>query len=328
MRLVFGHIADRTRTYWTLTFVGYGLIACIPLLAFTTTWPIAAVLIILERLGKATRAPARDAILSHATKLVGRGFGFGIHEALDQVGAIIGPLLFSLVFVLGGSYHAGFTLLWLPAVLVLAVLGLAKRRVPQPEELEMPQKGQSGTEGKLPTVFWVYMLFTFFSGAGFVNFPLISYSLKVRSVVSDIHIPTLFAIAMGVDAVTALAVGKLYDKIGLKALGAVPLLSLIVPLLAFTRAHLLVVASIVVWGMLMGIHETIMRAAVADLTPIDRRGFAYGVFNTAYGASWLIGGVIMGILHDISTGYLTLFAVLMEILSMPLLFTLAEKPQK
>jgi MFS family permease len=322
LRLASGYVADRTKAYWLLTFVGYGLLFSVPLLAFAGYWQIAAVLIILERVGKAVRTPARDTMLSYAAKGVGRGWGFAVHEALDQIGAIIGPIVFFLVFLFHGvDYHAGFSLLWIPAALTLVVLAIARKKVPSPEKLEAPSEvSKYGDKDKLPRVFWLYTVFTLFSVAGFASFQLISYHLKVQSIVPDAQIPIIYAIAMGVDALAALLVGKTYDRIGLTSLLAVPLLSLPIPFLAFSRNYGLVLVGIVLWGMVMGIQETIMRAAIADLTPIERRGFAYGAFYTALGGGWLLGAPLMGLLYEFSINYLIFFAVVMELISIPLLF--------
>lgn len=321
LRLASGYLADRTKAYWLLTFIGYGLLLSIPLLAFAGYWQLAAVLIILERMGKAIRSPARDTMLSYATKEVGRGWGFAVHEALDQVGAVIGPVVFSLVLLSHAGYREGFTLLWIPALLTLVVLAIARKKVPSPQKLETPgEESKQGDRGKLPRVFWLYTIFTLFSVAGFANFQLISYHLKAQAIVPDAHIPLIYAIAMGVDALAALVVGKTYDRIGLTSLLAIPLLTLPVPFLAFSTSYSLVLIGMGLWGVVMGIQETIMRAAIADLTPVERRGFAYGIFNTAYGASWFLGAALMGQLYELSTNYLILFAVVMELISIPLIF--------
>jgi MFS family permease len=321
LRLASGYLADRAKAYWLLTFIGYGLLLSIPLLAFAGYWQLAAVLIILERMGKAIRSPARDTMLSYATKEVGRGWGFAVHEALDQIGAIIGPIVFSFVLLSHGGYSEGFTLLWIPALLTLVVLAIARKKVPSPQKLEAPgETSRQNIQGKLPRIFWLYTVFTLLSVAGFANFQLISYHLKVQAIVPDAQIPLIYAIAMGVDALAALLVGKTYDRIGLISLLAVPLLTLPIPFLAFSHSYSLVLISIILWGAVMGIQETIMRAAIADLTPVERRGFAYGVFNTAYGAGWFLGGALMGLLYELSINYLILFAVVMELISIPLFF--------
>jgi len=319
LRLASGYFVDRTKAYWLLTFIGYGLLLSIPLLAFAGYWQLAAMLIILERMGKAIRSPARDTMLSYAAKGVGRGWGFAVHEALDQVGAVIGPVVFSLVILFNGDYREGFTLLWIPASLTLAVLALARKKVPSPQKLETPEEAsRQDIKGKLPRVFWLYTIFTLFSVAGFANLQLISYHLKVQAIVRDAHIPLIYAIAMGVDALAALLVGKTYDKIGLISLLAVPFLTLPIPFLAFSYSYSLVLIGIVLWGVVMGIQETIMRAAIADLTPIERRGFAYGIFHTVYGASLFLGAALMGLFYEHSINHLILFVVVMELISMPL----------
>lgn len=325
LRLVAGYVADRTRAYWPLTLVGYGLLIAVPLLAFAGQWQVAALLIIAERMGKAIRAPARDAILSHATKQVGRGLGFGIHEFIDQIGAIIGPLVFSAVFFMKGGYREGFTILWLPALLTVAILLVARMKVPAPEKLEATSAAKSQDSKKLSRVFWFYTLFILLSVAGFTNFQLIAYHFKVQSVVAESQIPLFYAIAMAVDALVALIIGRAYDQIGLKTLITIPILTLPIPFFALSHSYALAVISAIIWGMVMGVHETIMRAAIADLTPIERRGFAYGIFNTAYGAAWFIGGTLMGALYDFSASYLILFVVAMEIISLPVFFVMRRE---
>lgn len=321
LRLASGYLADRTKAYWPLTFIGYGLLISIPLLAFAGYWQLAAALIILERMGKAIRTPARDTMLSYAAKGVGRGWGFAIHEALDQIGAIIGPVVFSLVLLLQGDYREGFTLLWIPALLTLAVLALARKKVPLPQELEArAETDRQSDKGRLPRVFWLYTVFTLLSVAGFANFQLISYHLKVQAIVPDAQIPIMYAIAMGVDALAALVVGKTYDRIGLISLLVIPLLTLPIPFLVFSHSYSLVLIGMALWGVVMGTQETIMRAAIADLTPVERRGFAYGIFNAAYGASWFLGSALMGLLYELSVNYLILFAVVMELIAIPLFF--------
>lgn len=324
LRLFSGFMADRTKAYWLFTFIGYGLLVSIPLLSFAQSWQIAVLLILLERAGKAFRSPARDTILSYATKEVGRGFGFGLHEALDQIGAIVGPLIFSAILFAGGNYRSGFSVLWIPAMMVPIVLCIARNRLPHPEKLEIAHESGSKNNTLFSKTFVLYSLFTFFAVAGFANFPLIAYHLKMKTIVGDAQIPALFALAMGVDALTALIIGKTYDRMGLKILIIVPLLSFFIPLLAFSDMLVGVIIGTILWGIVLGIHETIMRAAVADLTDINRRGSAYGIFNTLYGLSWLLGGTLMGMLYEQSVYTLMLLAALFEVVSIPLFLMLAK----
>ena len=328
LRLLSGYLADRTKSYWFFTIIGYGLLLAIPFLAFAGHWQVAAFLIILERMGKAIRSPARDAILSHATKQVGRGWGFGIHEALDQVGAIIGPLIFSTVFILKGGYREGFSLLWIPAFLALSILLMAKSKVPSPEKLEITEglvQEKTEVKKKLPRVYWLYTLFTFLSVAGFAHFQIISYHFKVQSVLTEVQIPLFYALAMGVDALIALVMGKIYDKIGLISLITIPFLTIMIPPLVFSPSYTFILAGVILWGVVMGIHETIMRAAIAELTAFQHRGSAYGIFNTAYGISWFLGSTIMGFLYEASTVYIILFVIGIELLSLPIFFRINQE---
>lgn len=351
IRLISGTLADRTRAYWLFAALGYGMIAAVPLLALAGRWEVAAALLILERIGKGLRSPAKDTLLSFATKQVGRGWGFGIHEAIDQIGGILGPLVFVVALQVGGSYRGGFTFLWLPTLLCLAMLLLARRRLPAPLRLEQqamkqaeqaaetrpaPKRTPEGyarpalasaapQEHRLPGTFWLYSLFVLLSVAGFANFQLISYHLQAGNLAPGADIALLYAIAMLVDAVVALVIGRAYDRIGLRALLAIPLLTMPIPWLAFTSRYALAIVAVVLWGAVMGIHETIMRAAIADITPIGRRGQSYGIFNTLYGTAWLLAGAGMGWLYERTPLAIGVVAVLLELASVPVLLRLLRQ---
>lgn len=321
LRLVSGYLADRTKAYWVLTFIGYALIGAIPLLAFAGNWQLAALLLILERIGKAIRSPARDTIISYAGKNVGRGWAFAIHEAMDQVGAVLGPLILSFALIASKGYQLGFNLLWIPVVLSLVVLIMANRKAPVPERLEAKiEAGKQTIKAGLGRVFWLYGIFVLLAGTGFASFQLIAYHVKTQAIISDAQIPVLYAVAMGVDAIVALIVGKAYDKWGLMVLIAIPVLTLPIPFLGFSHTYWLIILAIILWGAVMGIHETVMRAAIADLTHIEKRGSAYGIFNTFYGLSFFLGGSAMGLLYEVSVTYIIVLAVVMELAAIPALF--------
>jgi len=318
LRLASGYLTDKTGLIWTFTIMGYGLVLSIPMLGLVSSWELAAIFMIMERMGKAIRTPARDVILSHATKKVGRGLGFGIHEAMDQVGAMLGPFVFACVLFFGGSYKSGFLFLFIPWIFMILSLFWARSIARDPKMLEdddTQKKGANSASLKLPTVFWLYILFSAATVMGFVNFQIISYHLKVKTVVSDGYIPIIYSIAMGIDAIAALLIGRLYDKIGFKVLIALPLFTMIIPFFVFINKIPLLLIGTIFWGIVMGMQETIMRAMVADLIPIQRRGFAYGVFNTAFGISFLLGSSIMGFLYTKNVLYLETFVIVMSCIS-------------
>lgn len=313
-RLVSGYFADRTHSYWTFAIIGYLMIGAIPLLVFAHAWEAAAMLILIERLGKGIRSPAKDTIISHASHNIGRGWGFGIHEAIDQIGAVLGPLVFAVSIAVTGGYKEGFALLAVPFVMLVTALIFAYRSVPNPVSLEAEEKnpGSAGSD-QLSRVMLPYGAFTVLTMAGFAVFPLIAYHLSATSVVPVAQIPVFYAIAMAADALFALVIGRLYDRSGIKVLVVVPLVNLPVAFLAFTGGYFSALAGAVLWGLSMGVQETVLRAALADLTSLQKRGTAYGVFNTLYGGAWFAGSLILGWLYEWNLFVLIAYSVLMQV---------------
>ncbi len=340
IRLLSGYFADKTKAYWLFTFLGYGLLVSVPLLALTGVWQVAVVFIVIERLGKALRSPAKDTILSQATKQVGTGFGFAIAEVLDQIGAIVGPLIFTVLFILLGKgdrslsdYQHGYSLLWVPLILVMLCIFFAYRRLPNPEILEASVVKAQETD-KLSKVFWIYTVFTFVTTLGFTNFALIGYHFKARHVLSDAQIPLFYALAMGIDAVAALIIGKSYDifkarrnneKAGLITLIAIPFLSLFIPVFIFSANFSFALAGVLIWGIVMGAHETVMKSAIADLTPLKKRGTGYGIFNTAYGLAIFIGSALTGLLYEYSIAAVIVLSIAVEIAAIPVFLILRKE---
>lgn len=317
LRLASGYLVDKTQKYWLITIIGYGLLIAVPLLAVAGRWEIAALFIILERTGKAIRSPGKDAMLSHATKKVGTGLGFGIHEALDQMGAIIGPLIFTTAIAMSGGYKQGFQVMWIPALATVTVILIVRAKFPEPGKMfeEPAEQIQSVTAGtvSLPKVFWLYSVFTFISVLGFANFPIIAYHFQAHGVMAEAYIPMLYALAMAVDAVVALIIGRTYDRIGFLSLIIIPVLTIPIGILGFSQSQVLVIIAVVLWGAVMGIHETIMRAAIADIISSNHRGKAYGILNTLYGVAMLIGGAAMGFLYEMSPNNIVVFVLGIEV---------------
>jgi len=317
LRSLFGYISDRTGKYWTMTIFGYALnLLAVPLLALAGRWEIAAFLMITERMGKAVRTPARDAMLSHATAQMGRGWGFGLHEAMDQIGAMLGPSVVALVLYLKGGYKAAFGLLLIPALLALAVLAAARFLYPRPRDFEEGQEKQ-GKKG-FPRIFWIYLAAVALLAAGFADFPLIAFHFHRVSVVSDEWVPVFYAIAMGVDALAALVFGRLFDRKGIPVMAFAAIISALFAPLVFLGEFYFALLGMVLWGVGMGAQESIMRAAIAEMVPADRRGSAYGLFNTGFGVFWFLGSALMGILYGLSLPSMIAFSVMAQFVSVPL----------
>lgn len=324
LRLVSGYLSDRTGRYWPITFVGYGLnLLAVPALALTGRWEIAALLMIAERVGKAIRVPARDAMLSHASANVGQGKGFGVHEAMDQAGAVVGPLIVAGMLAWRDDYKAAFAILLIPAILAILMLANARRLFPHPSDLEATPGDLDRRD--LPRSFWIYMVAAGLVAVGFADFPLIAFHFQKVSLLSPDMIPIFFAIAMGVDAIAALIFGNLFDHIGLPALIAATVLSAGFAPLVFFGGVQLALIGVVLWGIGMGAQESVMRAAVAGMAPSDKRGTAYGIFNTGFGVFWFAGSLAMGVLYDTSRLWLVIFSVVFQLAAIPLFVIVARR---
>lgn len=330
LRLLAGVLSDKSGKHWLFIFVGYGMLSVVPLMGFTMDWNTLIVLILMERIGKSLRNPAKDTILSEvAENQVGTGFAFGLQEALDQIGAFTGPLIFTLVFFIADKngiqeYRLGYKLLFIPFVLLMIFVAYAYRKIKM-DNLADTSKPKEFRSEKVQPVLWIYTAFTFFCTLGFVNFSIIGYHLKANNLMSDGNITLLYSGAMAVDAVTALLIGKTYDYMkkktgiktgGLAVLAAVPFITLLLPFLAMSSSIPLIVIGMVIFGIVMGTHETVMRSAIADITPFYKRGTGFGIFNTGYGLALLIGSALMGFLYDLNqTGIIIAFICIVESIS-------------
>ncbi|MCS6881065.1 MAG: MFS transporter [Oscillochloridaceae bacterium] len=324
LRLVFGYLSDRTRRYWAFTIAGYATTAVVvPALALAGTWQVAVVLLTLERMSKALRSPAKDTLLSYATRSIGHGKGFGLHEALDQIGAIAAPLALAAVLAWRGDYRLAFALLLIPGVLTILTLLAARARFPQPDGLAgaTPPLTSRGFTGD----FWLYLTAVGLIAAGFADFPLIAFHLERTAVVSSAWIPALYAMAMAVDAGAALLFGALFDRVGYAALLLAGALALAFAPLVFFGGPASVALGMALWGVGLGAQESILRAAVARLAPAERRGTAFGLFNTVYGVAWFAGSAALGVLYDLALPALIVLSVSLQALALMVLLVLARR---
>ncbi len=307
LRLVSGPLVDRSGRFWDWTIAGYAVtMLSVPVLGLATALWLACSLVILERVGKAVRSPAKDTLLSHATASTGRGKGFAVHEALDQIGALIGPLVVAGVLAATqDNYTPALAVLAVPGAGVLVLVIWLRTRVPDPaayEQASQPTPSRSRRLSpdelpKLPGVFWAYAIFTGLTMAGFATFGVISFHLVTRHLLTPAAVPVLYATVMVIDAVAALATGWGYDRFGTKVLVTLPVVAAVVPALAFSDSVGLAVAGALAWGTVLGIQESTLRATVADLVGPQRRATAYGVFGAVVGIAAAVGGTLAGALY-------------------------------
>jgi MFS family permease len=294
----------------------------VPLLAFAGSWQTASWLIIQERMGKATRNPPRDVMLSHAAAEIGYGWAFGVHEALDQTGALIGPIAVAAVLALGHDYRMAFKDLAVPAAVMLTLLMLAWRTYPHPENLE--SNPQDLHAGELPRIFWVYLVGAVLVGVGIGGFPLMAYHLQTLGIVSTDIIPVFYAVAMGVSGLGSLVFGRLFDKVGMRILVVLTLASAVALPLVWVGGFNLALLGVALWGLGIGVQESLIPAAVATMVPLSHRASAYGIFTAGYGVSLFVGSVIIGILYEVSLTLLIAFGVMAELAAVPVFLYVAK----
>ena len=338
MRYVFGKLTDKSKQYWPMTIIGYVLdIIAVPALALVGEhgWIAACVLLVIQRMGKAIKKPAKDTIMSFAASQEGVGKSFGIQEVLDQIGAFIGPVLLYLVmlFKTEGTtfeiYSTCFAVLTIPGAVTLILLIVTRCKFPNPEHFEPEPKEYIPFKMKKEFILYIagISLFAF----GFIDYSIIimhvsrTYShlasglIETSALVSTGNLPLLYAGAMLVDAVAALFFGMMYDKYGVKALVWSTVISAPFAVFVFSFDSVpMLLLGVALWGVGMGALESILKAAVTSMVPKASRATGYGVFECSFGAFWFLGSWLMGVLYDISIPAMIAVSVIAQLAAIPL----------
>ena len=338
MRYVFGKLTDKTRQYWPMTLIGYALdIIAVPALALVGEhgWIAACLLLVIQRMGKAIKKPAKDTIMSFAASQEGVGKSFGIQEVLDQIGAFLGPVLLYLVMLrkVDGTayeaYSACFRVLAIPGAITLILLIITRLKFPNPERFE--QEPKEYIPFKMKKEFILYIAGISLFAFGFIDYSIIimhvsrTYSelapglSETSSLVSTGTLPLLYAGAMLVDAVAALFFGLIYDKKGVKALVWSTILSAPFAILVFAFDSIpTLLIGIALWGVGMGAQESILKAAVTSMVPKASRATGYGIFECSFGVFWFLGSWLMGVLYDASVPAMIAVSVAAQLAAIPL----------
>lgn len=338
MRYVFGRLTDKTKRYWFMTIAGYVLdVLAVPALALVGEhgWIAACGLLIIQRMGKAIKKPAKDTIMSFAASQEGVGKSFGIQEVLDQIGAFLGPVLLYVVmlFKTEGStfeiYSRCFAVLAVPGAITILLLLITKYKFPNPENFEPEEKRFTPFKVKKEFIFYIagISLFAF----GFIDYSIIIMHVsktytnisaqltETSSLVNSGTLPLLYAGAMLVDAVAALVFGLMYDKKGVKALAWSTVISAPFAILVFgTKSISALLLGIALWGVGMGAQESILKAAVTKMVPKSSRATGYGVFECSFGVFWFLGSWLLGVLYDISIPAMITVSVVSQLAAIPL----------
>ena len=338
MRYVFGKLTDRTRQYWPMTILGYVLdVLAVPALALVGEhgWLWACALLVVQRMGKAIKKPAKDTIMSFAATQEGTGKSFGLQELLDQIGAFLGPVLLYLVmlFQTEGStfqiYLACFAVLAVPGAITIVLLLVTKHKFPNPEQFEPEPKEYVPFRMKKEFVLYIagISLFAF----GFIDYsiilmhvsrlytPLASGLAETSALVNSGTLPLLYAGAMLVDAAAALVFGHMYDKKGVRALVWSTLLSAPFALFVFAFDSIpALLLGIALWGVGMGAQESILKAAVSSMVPKSSRATGYGIFECSFGVFWFLGSWLLGALYDVSIPAMVAVSMAAQLAAIPL----------
>ena len=345
MRYVFGRIADKRKNYWFMTIFGYVIdVLAVPALALVgeNGWIAAAILLIIQRMGKAIKKPAKDTIMSFAASQEGVGKSFGIQEMLDQIGAFLGPVLLYLVMLFKTTgttfeiYSTCFAVLAIPGAITIIMLLITRKKFPNPENFEPEAKEFMPFEMKKSFKYYIMgiSLFAF----GFIDYSLVIMHIsrnftsiagglaETSSIINSGTIPLLYAGAMLVDAVAALVFGYMYDKKGVKVLVLSTIIS--APFSAFVflgKSVPMVIFGVVLWGIGMGAQESILKAAVTTMVPKSSRATGYGIFECSFGIFWFLGSWLLGVLYDVSVPVMVVVSVVAQIAAIPMYISSAKK---
>jgi predicted MFS family arabinose efflux permease len=319
LRSVSGYFADKFHRHWVFAFLGYAVnMLAVPALALTTQWPIAATLVVTERVGRGIRKPTVDAMLSYAGKSIGAGWVFGLNEALDQAGATIGPLLMALILYLHGGFQTGFAVLLIPALLCLATLLAARLLHPRPHELEQGAE-HTFASANLSRAYWIYFVAGALIAAGFADFALIGFHFQKADAVPRNCIPLFYAVAMASGALTSIPFGRLFDRFGANISLFAFLISAAAAPLVFLGTFSFALIGMIFWGIGMSAQGALFQAMLTHVIPPQKRSTAFGLFDTGFGVAWFLGSAAMGLLYDKSVVAVALVSMILQLAAIPVI---------
>jgi predicted MFS family arabinose efflux permease len=325
LRSVSGYLTDKSHRHWVFAFLGYAVnMLAVPALALAGQLPLAAGLVVAERVGRGIRKPTVEAMLSYAGKSIGAGWVFGLNEALDQLGATIGPLLMALVLYRSGGYRAGFGVLLIPALLCLAILVAARLLHPRPHELEK-SAGHTLAPTNLTRAYWIYLVAGALIAAGFADFALIGFHFHKANTVPANLIPVFYAVAMAASALASIPLGRIFDRVGPNISLFAFLISAASAPLVFLGGSTSALIGMILWGIGMSAQGSLFQAILTGVIPPAKRSTAFGLFDTGYGIAWFLGSAVMGLLYDKSILALALFSVILQLAALPILFIANRK---
>jgi len=325
LRSITGFFASKTHKYWIFVLVGYAInMLAVPAMALAGNWPMAAVLIIAERTGRAIRKPSVETMLSFAGQELGNGWVFGLNEFMDQFGATVGPLIVAWVLLVKNSYKYGYGVLLISALLCLAMIITARLFFPKPQDLDKKEPAVLETKG-FTSAYWLYLLGGALIAAGFADFALMAFHFDKTHNVPMHWIPVFYAMAMAVGGISSLIFGKLLDKIGPKVMMVAFFLGALFAPFVFLGNFSFILIGMILWGIGMGAQESLLKATLANMISKNKRSAAFGVFDTGFGIAWFLGSAIMGILYSKSLLAMIIFSIALQIAALPVFIIAINK---
>jgi MFS family permease len=317
LRSVSGYLADKTGKYWPITFAGYTInLLAVPAMALAGTWQLAGAFVLAERIGRAFRKPTVEAMLSYSTGKHGKGWVYAVNTAMDETGATIGPLLIALLLFKGAGFRTGYGWLLISSAFALGALVAARMVFPVPSRLESGGPATAHAKG-FTRAYWLYMTAGACFAAGLMSFEFVSYHLSSTETVNRHWIPIFLAFSTAGAVVASLVLGKSYDRIGVAAVVVAVVLAASFSPFVFFGGFGLALFGLMLWGIGYATQDTLLKVLIASVLPEGRRNFAFGVFYLGYGGGWLLGSLVTGLLYERSRLAVVVFAVVVQLASVP-----------
>ena len=296
-----GTLSDYFGRRKPLTVLGYGMAAVAkPLFALATTAGLVLAARLFDRIGKGIRGAPRDALIADITPPAVRGAAFGLRQALDTVGAFVGPLLaIGLMVLWANDFRAVFWVAVIPAVLSVALLlfGVQEPVAPASKRGVNPLTREN-LRRLSRRYWWVVAIGAVFTLARFSEAFLI---LRAQQGGLPIALAPLVLVVMNVVyALAAYPFGKLSDRSRHAPLLGAGLLVLLLAdgVLAYSDHWTWVGAGVALWGLHMAMTQGLLAAMVANAAPAELRGTAFGLFNLVSGVAMLVASGLAGLLWD------------------------------
>lgn len=309
-----GYFSDKLGKRKQFVLFGYGLSSFVKLgIALSTTWWTVLIMRGFERVGKSIRTAPRDALIASVSSKEVRGKAFGLHRAMDTMGAVIGPLIAFALLSFYGSTEAGFRNTFLiaiiPAFIAVAIIVFLVRE-PSPEAAPEAKKRPSFWDSlkNMPPGYYSFLKVSLLFSLAYFSFSF--FILRATGMgVQPADVLLFYTLYNIMYALSSVPVGILSDKVGRKPViaGAFALYGLICVGFALGTAWWHAAMLFALYGVFVAADDSVNKAYISDITSEDKRSMALGAYNTAVGIVYLPASLLVGVLWTVAgpvTGFL------------------------